>query len=132
MRGANIRIDKGTERAVLELLKSQAEAKIYLFLLRKNGARSEQIIKGTKLHPSTVRELLSKMFSRKLIFREKLKNDSIGKNPYIYRATPPIILLQRRAKELEEIFNKLANLTHRTDGNNHQVKISIRERREGK
>ena len=132
MRGANIRIDKGTERAVLELLKSQAEAKIYLFLLRKNGARSEQIIKGTKLHPSTVRELLSKMFSRKLIFREKLKNDSIGKNPYIYRATPPIILLQRRAKELEEIFNKLANLTHRTDGNNHQVKISISERREDK
>ena len=132
MRGANIRIDKGTERAVLELLKSRAEARIYLFLLRKNGARSEQIIKGTKLHPSTVRELLSKMFSQKLIFREKLKNDSIGKNPYIYRATPPIILLQRRAKELEEIFNKLANLTHRTDGNNHQVKISISERREGK
>ena len=90
-------IDKNTERAVYELLKSRAESRIYIYLLRKNGARSEEIIKGTKLHPSTVRELLSKMHGQKLIYREKLKNDSIGKNPYLYRAVSPVKLLQKKA-----------------------------------
>jgi transcription initiation factor IIE alpha subunit len=55
-------IDKNIETAVHELLDSRAESRIYIYLLRKNGAFSEEIIRGTKLHPSTVRELLSKMY----------------------------------------------------------------------
>jgi len=128
MRRPGILIDKSTEKAVRELLKSSAETRIYIYLLRKNGARSEDIIRGTKLHPSTVRELLSKMYAEKRIYREKLKNDSIGKNPYFYRAVPPLRLLQKYALEVEERLNKIANLTVKKDGNNRYVKIKIYER----
>jgi len=124
-----LRIDRNAERAVHEILKSRAESRIYVYLLRKNGARSEEIIKGTKLHPSTVRELLSKMHSQKLIYREKQKNDSIGKNPYLYRAVSPVKLLQRKAKEIEDRLNKLATLTGRRDGQSKYVKIKIYDQR---
>ena len=127
MRESKIHIDKSTEKSVREILKSKAEARIYIYLLRKNGARSEEIIKGTKLHPSTVRELLSKMHSQKLIYREKLKNDSIGKNPYLYRAVPPVKLLQKYASEIESRLNKLINLA-RKDGSSRYVKIKIYDR----
>ncbi|MBE3141566.1 MAG: TrmB family transcriptional regulator, partial [Thermoplasmata archaeon] len=46
-------IDKNIETAVHELLDSRAESRIYVYVLRKNGARSDDIINGTKLHPST-------------------------------------------------------------------------------
>ena len=123
-----LRIDKNSERAVHELLRSRAESRIYIYLLRKNGAKSEEIIKGTKLHPSTVRELLSKMHSQKLIFREKQKNDCIGKNPYFYRAVSPVKLLQQKAKEIEDRLNRIANLTEKKGGKNKYVKIKIYKR----
>ena len=128
MRRPRVLIDKSTEKAVREILKSRAESRIYIYLLRKNGARSEDIIKGTKLHPSTVRELLSKMHAQKFIYREKLKNDSIGKNPYLYRAVSPIKLLQKYVIEIEGKLNKIANLTTKKDGNNRYVKVKIYER----
>lgn len=128
MNKPRLRVDKVTERAVHDILKSRAESRIYIYLLRKNGAISENIIKGTKLHPSTVRELLSKMYDRKLISREKLKNDSIGKNPYIYRATSPIKLLQKYTKDMEIRLNKLANLSGKKEGITKYVKIKIYER----
>jgi predicted DNA-binding transcriptional regulator len=117
-------IDKNIETAVHELLDSRAESRIYVYLLRKNRARSDEIIRGTKLHPSTVRELLSKMYDNKIIFREKIKTDSIGKNPYLYGAVSPIVLLQRRVKIIESRLNKIANLTDKTNGNKY-VQITI-------
>ena len=125
MNRPRLRIDKSTERAVHDILRSKAEARIYVYLLRKNGAMSDQIIKGTKLHPSTVRELLSKMYDQKLIYREKLKNDCIGKNPYFYRPTSPLKLLQKYAKEMEDRLNRIANLTGKKGGNNKYVRIKI-------
>ncbi len=111
MKNAGITRDKSIESTVREILKSRARSRIYIYLLRKNGARTEQIIKGTHLHPSTVRETLSKMHEQKLIYRKKIKNDSIGKNPYIYYAISPVILLKRYSSEMEDRLNKLANLT---------------------
>ena len=117
-------IDKNIETAVHELLDSRAESRIYIYLLRKNQARSNEIIRGTKLHPSTVRELLSKMYVNKIIFREKMKTDSIGKNPYLYHAVSPIILLQHRVKIIESRLNTIANLTGKTNGTKY-VQITI-------
>jgi sugar-specific transcriptional regulator TrmB len=117
-------IDKNIETAVHELLDSRAESRIYVYLLRKNGARSDDIIHGTKLHPSTVRELLSKMHSQKVVYRQKIKTQSIGKNPYLYRAVSPIILLRRRVKIIESRLNKIARLTNKTNGNKY-VQITI-------
>jgi predicted DNA-binding transcriptional regulator len=119
MKKARSPIDKNIETAVHELLDSRAESRIYVYLLRKNRARSDEIIRGTKLHPSTVRELLSKMYNNKIIFREKIKTDSIGKNPYLYSAVSPMRLLQRRVKIIESRLNTIANLTGKKNGNKY-------------
>ena len=128
MRKAGSIKDKNLEKTVREILKGRARSRIYVYLIRKNGARTEQIIKGTHLHPSTVRETLSKMHEQKLIYREKLKNDNIGKNPYLYHAIPPIKLLKRYANDMEDRLNKLANLTFTKDDRNYRpVRIKIYE-----
>lgn len=120
--------DKNIEKTVNEILKSRSRSRIYVYLLRKNGAKTEEIIKGTKLHPSTVRETLSKMYDQQLIFRRKMKNDSIGKNPYVYYPIPPIELLKRYANDMEDRLNKLASLTSRKKVRNFKpVKIKIHE-----
>ena len=121
------KIDKNTEHAIIEILKSPARSRIYIYLLRKNGAKTEQIIKGTHLHPSTVRETLSKMYDQKLIYRKKIKNDSIGKNPYIYYSIPPVKLIKKYANEIEDKLNKIANLTFSKKTNFRPVKINIKE-----
>jgi len=129
MWGTGSNRDKSIEKAVNDILKSRARSRIYIYLLRKNSARTEEIIKGTKLHPSTVRETLSKMYKLKLIYREKIKNDSIGKNPYIYYPISPIELLKRHANEIEDRLNKLASLSSRQKIKNYRpVRIKIQER----
>jgi predicted DNA-binding transcriptional regulator len=117
-------VNKNIEIAVNELLDSRAESRIYVYLLRKNGARSDEIIRGTKLHPSTVRELLSKMYGNKIIHREKIRTETIGKNPYVYGAVSPVILLKRRVKIIETRLNRIANLTGKTNGSKY-VQITI-------
>lgn len=124
MRRPRSPIDKNIETAVHEVLDSRAESRIYVYLLRKNRARSDDIIRGTKLHPSTVRELLVKMYAQRIIFREKIKTEGIGKNPYIYGAVSPLLLLQRRAKIIESRLNRIANLTG-SSNNNKYVQITI-------
>jgi len=120
-------IDKNIETAVYELLDSRAESRIYIYLIQNDKARSQDIIQGTKLHPSTVRELLSKMYANKIIYREKIKTETIGKNPYSYRAVSPAILLQRRVKTIETRLNTIANLTGKTNGNK-RIQITIDHR----
>ena len=128
MQRSGLKIDKNIEKAVREILKSRARTRIYIFLLRKNGAKTEEIIKGTRLHPSTIRETLSKMHEQKIIFRKKIKNDSIGKNPYIYYSIPPVSLLKKYADEIEEKLNKIANMTFSKKNKYRPVKIKIKER----
>jgi predicted ATP-dependent Lon-type protease len=57
------------------------------------------------------------MYNNKIIFREKIKTDSIGKNPYLYSAVSPMRLLQRRVKIIESRLNTIANLTGKQNGN---------------
>ena len=121
--------DKSIEKAVNDILKSRARSRIYVYLLGNKGARTEQIIKGTRLHPSTVRETLSKMHDKNLIYRKKIKNDSIGKNPYVYFPIPPIELLKRHAHEIEDRLNKIASLAFSREKvkNYRPVEINIDE-----
>jgi len=132
MKKAGISRDKSVENAVREILKSRARSRIYMFLLRKDGVITEQIIKGTHLHPSTVRETLSKMYEQKLIYRKKIKNDSIGKNPFMFYAISPVILLKRYSNEVEDRLNKLASLAFsKGERKNYKtVRIKIIERAE--
>jgi predicted DNA-binding transcriptional regulator len=128
MQRSGIKIDKSTEKAMRDILKSRARSRIYIYLLRKNNAKTEQIIKGTKLHPSTVRETLSEMYDQKLIHRKKIKNDSIGKNPYIYYPISPVELLKRYAKEIEDRLNKIARLTSSEERKFRPVRVKIHEK----
>jgi len=127
MQRSRIRINKNIENALSEILKSRARSRIYLYLLIQNGAKTEQIIKATKLHPSTVRETLSRMYTERIINRKKLKNGSIGKNPYLYYATAPRIVLQQYVNDIELKLNKIANLTV-PKKNKQYVHITINER----
>jgi len=127
MRRVKLLREKGIEHAVRDILKSKSKSRIYTFLLKKNGAKTEEIIKGTKLHPSTVRETLSKMHTQKLIIRKKIKNESIGKNPYKYYAISPIELLKRYSDEIEDRLNKLVRFASSKKKNKNHVKIKIYE-----
>ena len=121
--------DINIESALHDILKSRARSRIYIFLLRKGGSKTDQIIEGSKLHPSTVRETLSKMYDQGLIYRKKLKNDNIGKNPYLFYVIPPIELLKRYANEIEDKLNRIANLASSTKNYEYSpVKIKINER----
>jgi len=64
------------------------------------------------------------MYDDKIIYREKIKTETIGKNPYLYRAISPVILLQHRVKIIETRLNMIANLTGKTKGNK-RVQITI-------
>jgi predicted transcriptional regulator len=130
MRKTGLIKDKNIESAIKDILKSPSRARIYLYLLRNNGAKTEEIIKGSKLHPSTVRETLSKMNEQKIIYREKQKNDSIGKNPFIYHPIPPLNLLKKYTKEIEDKLTKIANLSNSRNNEykNNRVKINIFEK----
>ncbi len=132
MRKKGLIKDKNIESAIRDILKSPSRARIYLYLLRNNGAKTEEIIKGSKLHPSTVRETLSKMNEQKIIFRKKQKNDSIGKNPFIYYPISPLNLLKKYTNEIEEKLTKIANLsnTKYNDYKTNRVKIKIFEKEE--
>ena len=125
MRRSRRTSDRPIETAFHELLDSRAESRIYVFLLRHKEARSDDIIRGTSLHPSTVRELLSKMYTRKIILRKKIRTESIGKNPYLYQAVSPVVLLQRRVKILEMRLNRIAQLARLPDEATSTVQITI-------
>jgi sugar-specific transcriptional regulator TrmB len=120
---------KFIERTVFDILKSKAQSRIYSFLIRTEGAKAEDIIRGTRLHPSTVRETLSEMFTHELIFRRKLRNQSIGKNPFVYYPIPPNELIRRYSKEIEEKLNRFVNLisTKKKTKHNRYVKIRIND-----
>ena len=117
---------KNLEKTVYDILKSRSRSRIYVYLLRTNGAKTEEIIKGTKLHPSTVRETLSKMYTQDLIYRRKLKNDSIGKNPYVYYSIPPVELLRRHKTEIEDRLNQLASIAFSKSERKHKRTIQIK------
>jgi hypothetical protein len=72
------------------------------------------------------------MYDQKIIYRNKIKNDSIGKNPFIYYAIPPVQLLKKYTREIEDKLNKIANLSSRKNDTkkfNH-VKIKIYDKEE--
>jgi predicted transcriptional regulator len=118
--------DKSIEKTLIEILKSRARSRIYIFLLRKKGAKTDQIIKGVKLHPSTIRETLSRMHRQRLVYRKKIKNDNIGKNPYIYYSISPLELIKRYSNEIENKLNKLASLTISKNGKENYKTVMIK------
>ena len=127
MRNAGTNKESQLEKTIQEIIQSKAQSKIYLFLLRKHHCKTEDVIKGTRLHPSTVRDALVRMYKNQLIFREKIKTDSIGKNPYVYVPIPPILLIKKHIEELEQRLNSIVNVSFgkKQDTSVHTVQINI-------
>ncbi len=109
------------ENALTDLLGSNAASKIYIFLSVKHGAKSEEISKGTSLHPSTVRELLAKLNRNHIIYRKKFNSKSSGKKPYIYYAIPPTKLLHMYSRRMENKLNKIID----TLDNRKKIRVKI-------
>jgi predicted DNA-binding transcriptional regulator len=117
---------KKVKDALTEILKSEAESKIYLFLYLKGGVKSSEIAYGTGLYPSTVRELLAKMYRERIIYREKIESKQAGKNPYVYYAVSPLKILRRFARRMEGRLNSIAKLTK--GRNNVRIKVEVEGR----
>jgi len=133
MRKAGNTTENQLEKTIRDIIKSKAQSSIYLFLLRKNTGRTKDIIKGTRLHPSTVREALVEMHKNQLIRREKIRNDTIGKNPYIYSPLPPVLLIKKYIQDMEHRLNNLVHLTESQNRNKHlpSIEINIITKEEG-
>lgn len=102
------------DEALVNLLKyfldTETKAKIYLYLRKKGKATSEEIAEGANLYPSSVREALAGMYKSRVLKREKLKMEGVGKNPYVYEAISPSELTKKKIKGIEHRLNKLFNL----------------------
>lgn len=129
MRKAGTTGKKHLETTIREILKSKSQSKIYIYLLYNSESKTNEIIKGTNLHPSTVRETLVKMHQDKLIIRKKLQNDCIGKNPYLYSPIPPFQLIRRYARDIENRLNNLVSVSkqHSKKKSYPSYKIQIAE-----
>ncbi|PKK81846.1 MAG: hypothetical protein CVT47_00315 [Thermoplasmata archaeon HGW-Thermoplasmata-2] len=92
------------------LFKSEAKARIYLFLSVRGGALAYEIAKATCLHPSTIREALSEMCRDGQLERKKIANTGVkgakraGRSPYNYSAVPIRGIIKRHVEELESQF----------------------------
>lgn len=88
------------------LFRSEAKARIYLFLAVRGGALSSEIEKGTCLHPSTVREALSEMVGDGHIKRVRVEKEAkgAGRSPYRYSAAPISGIIKMHVEELERQF----------------------------
>lgn len=125
------RLYQRIDNLIEKIFQSKAKSRVYLFLLLNDGATSEEIVKGTQLHPSTVRDILSKLSDQKIITHEKLKTKKIGKNPYLYHAIPVEELLQKHIQELRREVSKAKQLTFLIKSN-HQSQNSYQHSRGGK
>lgn len=112
------------EKILTEALKSESASKIYLAVYKRGGLRSSEIATITGLHPSTVRECLARLCKQRVLYREKIKEKTVGKNPYIYFAASPLKILKIYIKKVENDLNHLAKLVKM------KVKISLKEEKE--
>ncbi len=101
------REDQKIELILEDILRSRAKSRMYLYLLKNKGAETSDIINETKLHPSTVREILPQMYNEGIITREKTSRGGVGKNPYRYYPLNPIQLFKKYILEIEERLNNV-------------------------
>lgn len=86
------------------LFRSEAKARIYLFLALKKEALAEEIAKGTNLHPSTVREALADMCRSEHLTKTKGEGKGAGRIPWKYRIVPLRRILRGYMNEIESLF----------------------------
>ena len=101
----------GAEEMMAALFMSQAKARIYLYLTFHGDCFAEEIIKGTRLHPSTVREALSEMIVDGQLLKESAEKDGkAGRTPSKYSPAPMKEILHKYMGRLESNLKELAKV----------------------
>lgn len=88
----------------------EAKAKAYVYLVKKGKATAEEVAKGAGLYPTTAREVLTDLFERGIVLRNKLDTEGAGRKPFVYTAIPPSELLKRQVHTIEKTLSELMRL----------------------
>jgi len=87
---------------------TEIKAKIYLYLRKAGKSRAEDIVKGTGLYITSVREALAEMHESGILRREKVgKSGTAGKPPYVYEAISPKELIEKMSSDIQEKLSKI-------------------------
>ena len=86
---------------------TEIKAKIYIYLRKAGKSTAEDIVKGTGLYITSVREALSEMHESGVVRREKIEKTGAGKPPYVYEAIPPRELIEKMSDEIQEKLSRI-------------------------
>jgi predicted DNA-binding transcriptional regulator len=87
---------------------TEIKAKIYLYLRKAGKSKAEDIVKGTGLYITSVREALAEMYESGVVRRDKVeKSGTAGKPPYVYEAIQPGELIEKMSSDIQEKLNKI-------------------------
>lgn len=86
---------------------TEIRAKIYLFLRKAGASTAEEIVKGTGLYITSVREALAQMSRAGVVKRSKMAKSGAGKPPYIYEAIPPRDLIEVMSGTIQDKLSKI-------------------------
>ncbi|MEM3086899.1 MAG: helix-turn-helix domain-containing protein [Halobacteria archaeon] len=86
---------------------TEIKAKIYIYLRKAGKSTAEDIVKGTNLYITSVREALAEMTRAGVVKRSKLPKSGAGKPPYVYEAIPPRDLIETMAAPIQEKLSQI-------------------------
>jgi sugar-specific transcriptional regulator TrmB len=86
---------------------TEIKAKIYVYLRKAGPSTAEDIVKGTGLYITSVREALSDLNKKEIVVRQKVQKKGAGKPPYVYEAIPPRELIEKMGQDLQEKLSRI-------------------------
>lgn len=86
---------------------TEIKAKIYIYLRKAGKSTAEDIVKGTGLYITSVREALAEMTRSNVVKRTKLPKSGAGKPPYVYEAISPRDLIETMAGTVQDKLNQI-------------------------
>ncbi|MBI4362633.1 MAG: transcriptional regulator [Euryarchaeota archaeon] len=81
---------------------TEIKAKIYIYLRKAGKSTAEDIVNGTGLYITSVREALADMHKTGVVKREKVAKKGAGKPPYTYEAIAPRDLIEKMSEDIQE------------------------------
>jgi len=86
---------------------TEIKAKIYIYLRKAGKSTAEDVVKGTSLYITSVREALAEMTRSNVVKRTKLPKSGAGKPPYVYEAISPRELIEAMAGTIQDKLNQI-------------------------
>ena len=86
---------------------TEIKAKIYIYLRKAGKSTAEEIVKGTGLYITSVREALAELHETGIVRREKVRKNGAGKPPYLYEAISPGELIDKMSHDIQDKLSKI-------------------------